>query len=571
MTKKNLTLLRQHLNENDLSGFIVPRADAWPGEFISERAERLTWLSGFSGSAGIGIVLNDKAAVLTDGRYTLQVKSQTDADHWQTGDSTKTTFKEWLIANASSGAKIGFDPFLHSYAEIETAQKELHEHSISLIPAAINPIDDLWKDQPAAPRDSITLFPMTFAGQDSAEKIEKVCEVLKKNKVDQFFFTFPDSIAWLLNIRGNDVVNTPVPLSYGILTKEGRFNWFIDVERVPRDVQKALPDDVKITDPKDLDKILRNLEGVCGIDTKHSAHHFVELLPKWQDMKDPSIQMKACKNEAEQKAIKQAHIRDGRALTHFHRWLIDQKNGSLDEKKVEQKLQALRLEQGGFVMPSFDTIAGYGANGAVIHYRSSKATNQKLGQGGLLLMDSGAQYLDQDCAGTTDVTRTYIIGTPSYEQKYHYTMVLRAHIAIANAKFPYGTRGAQIDAIGRSILWQEGLDFAHGLGHGVGCFLNVHEEAAHLSPRGQDALEAGMLLSNEPGLYFEGQYGIRIENLMFVQKTGEQDILGRDIMCFETITLAPYDNDLIDFTILNGAEMSWLQNYYTKIEEKLGL
>lgn len=571
MTRDKLSSLRETFITHNIDGFLIPRADEWYGEFVSERAERLKWISNFSGSAGIGIVLKNKAAVLTDGRYTIQVKDQVDESVWETGDSTKTTYYEWLSKNATKGDNIGFDPKLHSVDDIEKAKKVLEKQNISLIEIHDNPVDSVWEDQPSMPSDPVSLFPEKLAGKKVDEKIQQVIEGFEEEGIEQFFFTMPDSIAWLLNVRGDDVTHTPVPLSYGLLKQDGKFLWFIGPDKVPQDISQKLGDKVEIHNFAEMDSILKGLNSATGLDKSRSAYYFSNVLPNAKNLDDPCIQLKACKNETEQAAIRQAHIHDGQALIEFHRWLKDHQNGKLDELKVEAKLEEFRRNNGAFQSPSFDTIAGYRVNGAIIHYRSSKETNQKIKGDGFLLIDSGAQYLADDYAGTTDVTRTYIIGEADNEMKYHYTTVLRAHIAIAKAKFPYGTTGVQIDAIARTILWQEGLDFAHGLGHGVGCFLNVHEDAANLSPRGKDKLEPGMLLSNEPGLYLEGKYGIRIENLLLVQKTGEQDILGRDILCFETVTLAPYDNDAIDFNLLNGAEMHWLQEYYTKIGQTLNM
>ena len=555
-----LAKLRSSLKKEGVDGFLIPRADQWPGEFISEHSERLKWLTNFTGSAGVGIVLENKAVVLTDGRYTLQVQEQLDSACWSNGDITKISISDWLIENAKEGHCIGFDPYLHSIGEIEDIVDKLDEKQISLKALPSNPIDELWSSQPEEPNAPVTIFDDQLAGQTVEQKLEVVSKILKEEEVEQFFLTMPDSIAWLLNVRGNDVVHTPVPLSYGLVKADGTFDWFIDRGRVPADIIDKLKTHVTIKQPQELESTLAGLNSLIGIDEKRTSYAFPQKIAMTKDVKDPCILLKACKNDAEQDAIRHAHIKDGQALIEFHRWLKDQEGKTLNELGVEQKLEEFRQKHGDIQSPSFDTIAGFAGNGAIIHYRATKSTNKKIKDQGLLLIDSGAQYLSDTYAGTTDVTRTYIIGKASNEEKYHYTTVLRAHIAVAKAQFPYGTTGVQIDAIARSILWQEGLDFAHGLGHGVGCFLNVHEEASHLSPRGVEKLEPGMLLSNEPGLYFEGKYGIRIENLLFVQKTGNQDILGRDILHFETVTLAPYDNDLIDFNLLNGAEMEWLEN-----------
>lgn len=569
MTTQNLQNLRNTLTQKQLDGFLVPRADAWPGEFVSTHAERLAWLSGFTGSAGIGIILEGQAVVLTDGRYTLQVASQIDGNDWTSDDITKVSVDEWLLERAKDGAKIGFDAKLHSPKQIEDWQEELDKKNIELIPLSENPLDAFWEDQPELPKDIVFLFPEKFSGAGHVEKIDLVIEKMQEDNLTQYLFTMPDSIAWLLNVRGNDVRHTPVPLSYGLLKQDGTFDWFIDPDKVPEEVKDTLGDIVTIHPLQDMEDILKGLNSATGLDPKRSSFYFSDILQSKVEVEDPCVLLKACKNDTEQRAIREAHVHDGQALIEFHRWLKDNQEKRLDELKVEEKLEQFRKANGAFVSPSFDTIAGYQSNGAIIHYRATAKTNKPIDGQGLLLIDSGAQYLDEDYAGTTDVTRTYIIGEATNEQKFHYTTVLKAHITIAKARFPYGTTGIQIDALARAVMWQEGLDFAHGLGHGVGCFLNVHEEASHLSPRGKDKLEVGMLLSNEPGLYLEGEYGIRIENLMLVQETGQKDNLGRDLLRFETVTLAPYDNDLIDFNLLNGAEIEWLQTYYQKIEAKL--
>jgi Xaa-Pro aminopeptidase len=392
---------------------------------------------------------------------------------------------------------------------------------------------------------------------------------MEQEGVEHYFFSMPDSIAWLLNIRGGDVTHTPVPLSYGILHSGGQFEWFIGEYKVSQEIRLRYPF-VNVNPLGALREKLESLNTAIGIDEKNTPEVFFHYIKNAKEMSDPCILLKACKNEKEQECIRKAHIADARALIDFHKWLKDPKTKKGDELSVEKQLEDFRRVNPAYKESSFNTITGYQANGAIIHYRATKNTNQKIMGKGLLLVDSGGQYLGDDYAGTTDVTRTFSMGEPTYEQKFNYTLVLKAHIAIARAKFPYGATGVQVDTLARAVLWEEGLDFAHGLGHGVGCFLNVHEEAASLSPRGTLKIEPGMLLSNEPGIYLEGQYGIRIENLMLVQKTGDKDILGRDMLCFETVTLAPYDNDLIDFTLLNSREMSWLQGYYQKIEDTMG-
>ncbi|MCB9964925.1 MAG: M24 family metallopeptidase [Rhodospirillales bacterium] len=556
-----------------MNGFLIPRADAWPGEFVSKHSERLEWISGFSGSNGCAVVLADEAVVLTDGRYVLQVTLQIDGKDWQSGNIRDVSPAEWLQEHASPGDKIGYDPRLHTKTEIAAWEKLLHEKDIHLVPVTQNPIDSLWTEEegrPAPPCAGVYLFPEAIAGRRFEEALDLVTEKLKKDALEGFFFTMPDSIAWMLNIRGGDMPHTPVPLSYGLLKQDGSFIWFIDPQKVPDTVRQRLQGRVSILPPADMEDYLKALTGNIGLDAQRSSLYFFHLLETPCEIEDPCLIFKACKTPQEQKAIREAHIRDGRALTEFHRWLKDADYKKLDELTVEKKLEEFRRKDPAYRTPSFDTIAGAGENGAIIHYRATPKTNRKLVENNLLLMDSGGQYFCDEFAGTTDVARVYAIGEPTPEQMHHYTLVLKAHIAVARVKFPSGTVAAQVDTLGRVALWGESLDYNFA-GHGVGCFLSVHEYAAYMSPRGFQKLEPGMLVSNEPGLYFPGQYGIRLENLMLVQKTGEKDILGRDMLYFETVTFAPFENSLIDFHKLNAKEMAWLEEYYRTISDRLGI
>lgn len=549
----------------------MPRADIWPGEFVSEHAERLKWLSGFSGSSGIGIILADKAVVLTDGRYTIQVARQVPKDLWTTGDFTELHPADWLLAHLKEGAKVGFDPWLHTKSFVEKARKKLDLKKIELVPIDRNPLDDIWvQDRPSLPLDPVVLFDAEIAGRTAHEKRALIAGKLKEQKIESAVLAMPDSVAWLLNIRGHDMDMTPVALSYALIKADESVEWFIPPEKVPPEVRKALGNQVSIFPVEDLSKRLAMLKGPVLVDDQRTPLWFETKLNELdigiKKADDPCLLPKACKTAPEQESIKTAHIIDAVALIKFHKWVKETlPSRDFSEIDVQEKLQSIRKESTAYKSDSFDTISGFKGNGAVIHYRATPETTCTVDGNGLLLVDSGAQY----AGGTTDVTRTFSIGNPTDEEKRAYTLVLKGHIAVARAIFPHGATGAQIDTFARQALWEHGLDFAHGTGHGVGCYLNVHEDAAHLSPRGDRKIEPGMLLSNEPGVYIEDHYGIRIENLLLVQKTGEKDILRRDRLCFETVTLAPYDSDLICPDLLDHQEKTWLSDYYAKISHHI--
>ena len=574
MTIDNLNVLRNMLKEDSLDGFLVPRADAWPGEFVSQSAERLAWISGFTGSNGTGIILQDKAIVLTDGRYTVQVKKQVNSKKWMTGNLIATPTGKWLAENARPESKIGFDPALYTKTDLSTLEQAVSGTGIEFIPVSQNPVDTLWTDRPALPTDAVSLFPDTLAGASSAEKRKNLSEVICNNGASAFLMTAPDSIAWLLNIRGSDVPHTPVPLSYGILNADGSFLWFISKQKVPDSIRQHLGQNVEICTPALLESALEKTSGILLLDEELTPVKFIQTLKKhdisYQHHEDLALWPKAIKNNSEQKAIRQTHLVDSQALIQFHNWVKSKEaKNNYDELSIENHLTELRQAQNSFIGNSFSPIVGFKGNGAIIHYRATDETNAQIKGNGLLLVDSGGQYLCDSYAGTTDITRTFAIGKPSKEHILHYTLVLKSHLTVSMAQFPAGTTGSQIDALARQILWEHELDFPHGLGHGVGCFLNVHEKSVRFSTskEGTYPLKPGMLISNEPGLYFEDKYGIRIENLLFVQETGKKDNQGRDILCFETVTFAPYDNDLIDLALLTEKEKLWLNNYNQKINK----
>lgn len=551
--------LRAYLQKSGVDGFIMPRADAYLGEYVPASAERLKWLTRFTGSAGYAVVLQDKAVVLSDGRYTIQLRQQVDGALFQYGDYTKTPVPEWIKQNTQAGLRIGFDPWVHTAKQIREWTSVLAGHA-ELVPLPENPVDAVWADRPAEPCAPVTLFPEKYAGLSSVDKRAQLGAKIADTGADACLLGLSDSIAWLLNIRGGDVPCVPVALSYGCLYADGTFDWVIDPRKVGADIQQALGSQVRV---RPLEDVLTHLSGKrVMIDPARASAAFILLLEKVNakivEGKDPTILPKACKNASELSAMREAHQKDAKAVTAFLNWFDAQDLSTLDELMVERKLEEFRALDAEYRGPSFETIAGAGPNGAIIHYRATPTTNRKLESGSLLLLDSGAQY----ACGTTDITRTLALGPPMPEMRRHYTMVLKAHIALATAIFPKGTTGTQLDAIVRAQLWSADMDFAHGTGHGVGCYLSVHEEAASISPRGTEPLAPGMVLSNEPGFYVEGAYGIRLENLITVIDLDRTLPDGRPLYGFETLTRVRFDMRLIEGTLLTAAEQSWLAAYH---------
>ncbi|MCB1531687.1 MAG: aminopeptidase P family protein [Alphaproteobacteria bacterium] len=554
--QERIANLRRLMEQHGAAGFIVPRADEWQGEFVAPYAERLKWISGFTGSAGAAVILTDKAALMTDSRYTLQARGQVDSDIFEVANSTEISIGQW-IAGQGAGGDIGYDPRLHTPKQLE----DLSDNGVALKPVP-NLIDLLWEDQPAPPDSAVERFPDAVAGQSAKDKLGAIAGALQEAGLDGYIFTLPDSIAWILNIRGRDTAYVPLALSYLLVSaKEGAVQWFVGPQRVGFDIEG-----VQITEPARMEAALGALSGqAIGMDFKRSPDWFRLTLEQAgasvKDLKDPSIDPKAIKSLSEQEAIRQAHIEDGVALARFFAWLEGalERGEPLSEMSIADKLHEFRALSPEFVSDSFPAICGFAANGAVIHYRANEANNAAIAGDGLLLIDSGGQYH----YGTTDITRTIAIGTPSAQMQKNFTRVLKGHIAVGGAVFAAGTKGREIDALARAPLQEVGLNFAHGTGHGVGCFLGVHEEAANLSPKVEAALAPGMLLSNEPGYYEEGAYGIRIENLVLVQEAGA-DTLG-----FETVSFAPIDRKLIDVEMLKPEERAWLDAYHEDVYERL--
>ncbi len=571
---KHLPLLRAEMKRLRIDGFIVPHDDEYQNEYIPAYAERLMWVSGFSGSAGAAVIFADSAVIFVDGRYTLQVRQQTDEKFYSFEDLVDTPPDQWLADHAAKEARIGYDPMLHTKAGVEKLEKAAKKAGFTLVALDENPIDAAWKDQPARPLSPARAHGVNLSGKSSADKRREIGAAAANAGADAALITSPPSIAWLFNIRGGDVSRTPIPLARALVWKDGAATLFIAPEKVGNDLPEFLGDEVDIRAECDVEKALKKLgaEGkTIAVDPALAPFKYVTELAeagaKIVDMTDPCALPRAMKNETELNGSRAAHIRDGAAVTQFLHWIATSaQDGAVDEIEAAKKLEEFRAATGKLVDLSFDTISGAGENGAVVHYKVSTATARKLTPGELFLIDSGAQYQD----GTTDITRTVPIGAPTNEMRERFTLVLKGHIALATARFPSGTTGTQLDILARKALWDCGLDYDHGTGHGVGSFLGVHEGPQRIAkaPNAQ-ALKPGMILSNEPGYYKTGCYGIRIENLIVV--TEPQPIAGgeRPMMGFETITLAPISLDLVAPSLLTEAERHWLNAYHARVRQTL--
>ncbi len=568
-----LQLLRQELKAQGLDAFLVSMADEFRSEYVPPSARRIQFLTGFTGSAGFLIVTGGKAAFFTDGRYTLQASQQIGDGAFGLFDSADRTPSAWLEENAWPGMKIGFDPWLHTAAEIENFQKTLAKKDAALVPVERNPVDAVWTDRPTPPLAKIFAHEGLFAGKPSAEKRLEIAKDLMKSGVNAAVLTDPASIAWLLNVRGGDAPHAPLPFSYAIVRNDATVEWFADRQKLTDGLETHLGNGVFRHGMEDFPEALRRLaesRSLVRIDTSVTPFRIADALEKAGASidrgLDPCALPKACKNLVELDGMRAAHRRDGAALVKFLAWLdrLDDP-ASVTEVQAGEKLAALRAEGAHYRGPSFDTIAAAGSHGAIVHYRATRLSDRPLEADSLFLIDSGAQYLD----GTTDVTRTVVIGKPSAEMIDRYTRVLKGHIALASVRFPEGTTGADLDALARQFLWEAGLDYNHGTGHGVGSYLGVHEGPQSLSRRSTTPLKPGMVLSNEPGFYKEGSYGIRLENLQAVVERLEIGAPERKMLGFETLTLAPFDRRPIDPAMLTGSERAWLNAYHARVFEAI--
>ena len=563
--------LRAELRRRGLDGFVVPRADEHQGEYVPRRSQRLGWLTGFAGSAGLAIALADKAAIFVDGRYTLAVRAQVDTTAFVPHQIPEESPEQWIATNLPRGGKLGFDPWLQTVDGYERFVRACQRAGGSFVAVESNPVDSVWRDRAPAPLAPVVPQPVEFAGEASETKRTRVAQAIAAKGADAALITAPDSIAWLLNVRGGDVPRTPFPLGFAVLHADGHVDLYMDRRKVPDRTATWLGNAVTLAPPEELGSALDAI-GQTGkrvlIETATAPYWAATRLQAAgvtivRDA-DPVSLPKACKNKVELEGIRSAHRRDGVAVSRFLGWLArESKTGKLREIEVSDRLQALREETGKLRDLSFDTISGAGPNGAIVHYRASETTERPLEPGSLYLVDSGAQYRD----GTTDITRTVAIGTPSPEMRDRFTRVLKGHIALATARFPVGTSGSQLDALARYALWQVGLDYDHGTGHGVGAYLSVHEGPHRISKMPNTvALQPGMIVSNEPGYYKTGGYGIRIENLIAV-KEAEIEGADRRYLEFETLTLAPIDLACVEPKLLTEAERQWLNDYHRRVRE----
>jgi Xaa-Pro aminopeptidase len=572
-----LAALREQLKSEKLDGFVVPLTDEHMSEYVGSYAQRLQWLTGFKGSAGSAVVLPEEAAIFVDGRYTLQVRQQVSADDWSYQSVPETSVTDWLKDHAAKGARIGYDPWLHTRDWVKKAKEALASRGAELVPVGENPIDKIWIDRPEASKAKLVVQPDEYAGKGAAEKRTDIAEWLEKHDADAAVLSALDSIAWAFNVRGQDVTHTPVALAYAIVNKDGTADLFVAEEKVGPDVRQHLGNGVRLHDRYAFEGALSQFKGkTVAVDPERAVSAIFDALDKAGakilSLRDPVVLPKALKNKVEIAGQQAAQTRDGAVIARFLHW-IDQEapGGDVDELGASDKLEALRRENPELRDLSFDSISGAGPNGAIVHYKSSEKTNRKLETGTLYLIDSGGQYVD----GTTDITRTVPIGEPTDEMRDRFTRVLKGHIAVATAVFPKGTRGTQLDSFARRPLWDAGLDYAHGTGHGVGSFLAVHEGPQRIAPvtssqsGGDEPLQAGMIISNEPGYYKTGEYGIRIENLVLVVdkkiEGAEKEMLG-----FETLTFAPIDRRLIVKAMLSPSEIEWLDTYHRQVIEKIG-
>ncbi|WDI30512.1 aminopeptidase P family protein [Hyphococcus flavus] len=571
---KHLPLLRAEMKKLNLDGFIIPHDDEYQNEYIPAYAERLMWATGFSGSAGAAVIMTDKAAIFTDGRYTLQVRQQTDSNFFEYIDVTTTSIDVWLTDNAGKNLRIGYDPMLHTTAGVNRLRAASEKASFELVAVNENPIDIAWKDQPPAPLTPVKAHSMEFAGKESDQKRKEIADAIAKAGADSVLITAPPSIAWLFNIRGSDVSRSPLPLGRAIVNKDGKATLFLAPEKVGNELPGVLGDDVDIRAEKDVTAVLEKLgkEGAkVAIDPALAPYKYVDDLKSAGasivPLTDPCALPRAAKNKIEIEGTRTAHIRDGAAVTQFLHWLdTEAQSGNVDEITAAKKLEEIRSQSDMLRDLSFDSISGAGPNGAICHYRVSTESNIKLDRGTLYLIDSGGQYPD----GTTDITRTVPIGQPTEEMRERFTLVLKGHIALATTKFPKGTTGHQLDVIARKPLWDVGLDYDHGTGHGVGSFLGVHEGPQRIAPApNTQALLPGMILSNEPGYYKSNEYGIRIENLIVVSELKPVEGGDREMMEFETITLSPINLVLVKPDMLTQHERDWLNEYHDRVRTTL--
>ncbi len=565
--------LRTELARRGLTGFIVPRADRYQNEYVPAADERLAWLTGFTGSAGAAVVLMDRAALFVDGRYTLQVRAQADTSLFAIEHLVENPPHQWLEKNLTGQDRLGYDPWLHTVESAERLAKACAASGAALVAVEPDLFDAIWADRPAPPRGPIRLHDVAFAGEEATTKLAHIRPEIGKLKADALVVSDPHCVAWTFNIRGSDVPHTPLPLAFAIIPREGRPALYVDGRKLANDVRHSLEALADVREPADLADGLAALgqaRKTVRIDQATAADALARQITgaggKLSRGPDPIVLMKAVKNSVEIEGARAAHRRDGAAVVRFLAWFEGAAaGGTLSEIEAVEALESFRRDTGRLKDVSFPTIAGAGPDGAIVHYRVTRKTNRLIAPGNLFLINSGAQYED----GTTDITRTLAVGTPTAEMRDRFTRVLKGHIAIARAVFPDGTTGAQLDPFARQFLWEVGLDFDHGTGHGVGSYLSVHEGPARLSKLGTVPLKRGMILSNEPGYYRTDHYGIRIENLVLVIEAPSVAGAEKPLNTFETLTLAPIDRRLIKPDMLTAEEVRWLDHYHARVATTL--
>ncbi|GHA15812.1 aminopeptidase [Devosia pacifica] len=563
---KRLEALRAELQKHELDGFLVPRADAHRGESVPPGEARLAYLTGFTGSAGMAIVNREKAALFVDSRYTLQAPAQTDTSLVDVLEVGQGGISEEVAAYVPQGGRIGYDPWLHTPGEIKALEEKLGGKATLV--ASENLVDKIWPDRPSAPVSEIEFLGRNRAGREASDKISDLQTTLSETGAAATVLSLPESICWLLNIRGRDVPNTPFVLGFAIVPATGRPTLFLDAAKITDALRQRFAELADVRSTEELSSALSQFgESQVQVDPATVPVAITETLraagSKLLERRDPVLLPKARKNEVELSGMREAHRLDGTALAKFLSWFDRHApDGELTEIAIVSALEAFRREEETCIDASFDTISGAGPNGAIVHYRVTDKTNRTLAPGELMLVDSGAQYI----SGTTDITRTMSTGDTTQQQRDRFTRVLKGMIGISTVRFPKGTTGAQIDILARQHLWQVGLTYNHGTGHGVGHVLSVHEGPTGIAPRYTLPLEAGMVLSNEPGYYETGAYGIRIENLIVVRESK----VGSGYLEFETITLAPIDTRLVDVGLLTEDERSWLNAYHQRVLREIG-
>ena len=572
-TGPRVAALRAELEKRGLAGFIVPRADRHQNEYVPPSDERLAWLTGFTGSAGCAVVLADKAALFVDGRYTLQARDQVDAAVFSIVPSAETSPEQWIEANLPKDAKFGYDPWLHTVDGAERLAKACANAGATAVAMESNPIDGLWSDRPEPPSGAVTLHDFRYAGEYANSKLTRIRAEIATARADALVISDPHALAWTFNIRGADVAHSPIPLAFAVVPQDGRPTLYIEGGKLSNAVRHKIEELAAVREPAAFTRDLTALglaKRTVRLDQATGADALARIVTaaggKVTRGADPIALMKSVKNPVEIEGAHEAQRRDGAAMARFLAW-FDQEapSGNLTEIDAVEALETFRRDTGVLKDISFPTISGAGPNGAIVHYRVTRATNRKISPGELFLIDSGAQYED----GTTDITRTVAVGEPTAEMRERFTLVLKGHIALARAVFPEGTTGAQLDPFARAHLWEHGLDYDHGTGHGVGSYLSVHEGPPRISKLGTTALKRGMILSNEPGYYKTGDYGIRIENLVLVVEAPSAKGGEKPLNTFETLTLVPIDRRLIDTSMLSAEEYAWLEIYHAKVAEAL--